>query len=192
MSAPSSSRWSAFSVWPPSAIRSSVSATVSKRKRLAERRAQRRRQRARSPPDRSTPPPRPHGVGDLAGAVGGLATGGQPRAQRRRGSGRTDPGRGRRWRHAVDASAARSRGRDDGAADDGRAGRGRTRPTASAVPPAGWTSHEPQAVAVRRSPRPSRIEASRRRCRPSRLRRSPRHTISRPSGVSTNEPGHGW
>ena len=76
MSAPSARRWSAFSVRPPSDRRSSVSATVSKRNARVELLAERRGQR----PDvvGGGRVAAPDGIGDLAGAVCGLAALGEP------------------------------------------------------------------------------------------------------------------
>ena len=93
MSAPSASRWSAFSVRPPSASRSSVSATVSNRKAASSASRSGRRQR----PDRRR-------VGRAAGArrrrrPGGpgsrLATRGEPRVELAGGRARTARAAGR-------------------------------------------------------------------------------------------------
>ena len=86
MSAPSSSLWSAFSVRPPSAIRSSVSPTVSKRNASASAvRSAAGSVRDRRRVGRAAAPER---VGDLPRAVGGLALRDHPRLELGRGHAR--------------------------------------------------------------------------------------------------------
>ena len=127
---------------------------------------------------------RPDGVGDLAGRYAG-----SPCA--------VDPGRQRVGGEAGDARpssasvmlAMQRRHDADGPTIDGR-----PRTNASQVirrPPAGWTSTSAQPLAVAdaeagasNTPRAGAVAGSRRPRPPS--------TTSRPTGVSTNVPGHGW
>ena len=144
MSAPSASRWSAFSVRPPSAS----GARCRRPCRSGTRPRGRSRSAAGSVRDLVDRAGRaaPDGVGDLAGAVGRLAAlgeprgervGGQPGQSRARRSGVT----GRCYRRAVRRSAATSLPTIPG----------RPRRYAShgiRRPPAGWTSSRAAAVAV--------------------------------------------
>ena len=103
MSSPSDSRWSAFSVRPPSASRTSVSSTVSNRNAASSS--------ARTAPGASGLVERgvaaaPHRVHDLARPVGGLAALDEPGARARRAVRPATPGRGSRG--VVAAGAGRS------------------------------------------------------------------------------------
>ena len=137
MSAPSASRWSAFSVRPPSASFHSVSATVSNRNaasRSARRPAGSVRTSSIEPTDAA-----PDRVGDLARAVGGHRRARPARPPARPGSGRTGRAARASGLMPVDASAG---GHATGTmALPTIAGRPRRNSTHGIRrPPAGWTS----------------------------------------------------
>ena len=164
MSAPSSSRWSAFSVRPPSASGVSVSATVSNRNDAAEGRAEGRRQRR----DRRR-------VGDAAAVpdgIGDLARHGTPARPCR------DPGAsssGVRPEIPGRSSVVTLSRLPQAAQPPGRPGSRRSRrPRRNAsqvmrLPPAGWTSISP-------GDRRRRQDRDRRTCPP---RRPPGRTRAR-------------
>ena len=186
MSAPSASRWSAFSVRPPSASCHSVSATVSNRN-AASRSARRPAGSVRTSSivrDR----PLPDRVGDLAGAVRGLAALRQPGRERLRGqAGQAGPLRGRVGAHAAMLAQAVT-GPARWRCPRSTAGHAGRRPTASA----GRRPAGPRRAAAARPCR--RQDRARRTCRPAGPSPSDdRRPDDEPSdGVSTNEPGHGW
>ena len=135
----------------------------------------------------------PHGVGDLAGAVGGLAALGQPRARASSGVRPDRPGRGRSgWsRRSMLAHAGSRSAGHDGAADDPGPAAQELRPTASACRrPAGPRRARAVAVAGRRGRPAPKTPGGRSLASAGRRRRA--QTTSRPCGVSTNDPGHGW
>ena len=216
---PSSRRWSAFSVRPPSDGRTVVSTSVSARNAAASR----ARRAAGSWGMSSNEVARPDQmrVGHLAGAPGGLARVGEPAASAARAdagharspvadtggwAGQEDRGRafadaliGGGHAHGSRHPTARTRRTGWRGTDPPRsamAGRPRAR-SAPRIrsPPAGWTStssSRPSAVTSASSP-PGEHQVARRRAR--RPRRSPTtaqpSTRRRPSARSRNVPGHG-
>ena len=189
MSAPSASRWSAFSVCPPSATRSSVSPTVSKRNASARAVAERRPAAVGIVAE----------VGRAARAQTASATwraryAGSPRSANQAASvGRGQPGDPGPCvgGHGVDASAASASSADVRTTLPTMAGRPaeECRATSSACRPAGWTSsrrRRPSAVDERQSVAASpRVPGRRRR----RRRVAPPDDEPADRRVSTNDAG---
>ena len=147
MSAPSSSRWRAFSVRPPSASRSSVSSTVSRRKSRAS--ALRSGAGSVRISAASVTPP----SFQMASAIWRARNDGSPCAVdpgRELVGGQAGEPRSRIGRHAVKASAGGSRARKHATADDRWLPAQEVAPRSSACRPAGCTSSK-----RRRSPSPT-------------------------------------
>ena len=128
ISAPSASRWSAFSVRPPSA---DVGARCRRPCRSGSRASSAVAERRRQRPDlvgSVDAAVRPDRVGDLAGAKAGSPRSATQAASSSGVERRTRPGRSVASSR-VDASAGRSRARTIGAADDRRPAAQRTPPT---------------------------------------------------------------
>ena len=196
MSAPSASRWSAFSVRPPSASRISVSSTVSKRNASAELRSRRpagqrqdrrrRRWRRRAARRRR----RPGGPGSA-----GWPRSREPGRERRRRSGPRS-GRGRGVGRRVDGtSRSRCCACSARSADEPGAPRRSAASVIAASPPAGWTSSRREAAVGVARARPVAIgdePARRRRVGCARRDRVASDDQAPDRAVSTNVPGHGW
>ena len=192
MRAPSASRWRAFSVRPPSAFVSSVSATVSKRNSSSS--AARERPPEASRCRRSRCAAAPHGVCYLARSKRRLATFGEPR-------------RKLHGCEAGDARAVRLSGSRllmlSASARGPTRPLKRPRPAVPETPPVCGAAHAPPTGRLDLVERQTAVDGGEGERlesgtnEPGRPRRPvgrtwPPRTTIRPVGVSRNEPGHGW